>query len=410
MAHAVNVAENIDYLEVYPGEEWEQQGPEPHAVESLLKNKVRHELKLMLETALEWERDEQIQALRYERGAVDRRDYRNGYRYRELSTTLGSVELRVPRARQPLAFSVFEGYQRRWQELDLLLLEAHIGGMSCRQVGERIATLLGRRWSGATIARLKDRLIDQLLSFQHQTLNDQYVALIVDGMYVGIRQCLERKRPVVAVLGVRSDGQVDLLAFRVCYSENSTEVEGLLRSVKERGVHGRKLQVVTLDGDKGLEPAVYAVYGQVRIQDCTFHRINRIHRHAQSKKRGRRMMREAAEAFRTAGLREQRRALKVFQERWREKEPKAVERFEHNLQRCFEANSLPAAARSKATTTGMCEGLFRQIRARIRKIGPFETPRAVELYIFAIVAQKQWIAIPGRNQAAPLIPAFTHSY
>ena len=122
------------------------------------------------------------------------------------------------------------------------------------------------------------------------------------------------------------------------------------------------------------------------------------------------MMREAAEAFRTAGLREQRRALKAFQERWREKEPKAVERFEHHLQRCFEANSLPAAARSKATTTGMCEGLFRQIRARIRKIGPFETPRAVELYIFAIVAQKQWIAIPGRNQAAPLIPAFTHSY
>ena len=111
MAHAVNVAENIDYLEVYPGEEWEQQGPEPHAVESLLKNKVRHELKRMLETALELELDEQIQALRYERGAVDRRDYRDGYRDRERSSTLGSVELRVPLARQALAFVVFEWYR-----------------------------------------------------------------------------------------------------------------------------------------------------------------------------------------------------------------------------------------------------------------------------------------------------------
>lgn len=410
MAYTVNIAENVDGLEVYPGEAgFDRPCSDPDMVESWLKNKLRYELKEMLEDVLEWERDEQVQACRYERGALDRRDYRNGYRQRELSTTMGTVQLKVPRGRKPLSFSVFEAYRRRWRELDLLLLEAHIGGMSCRQVGDRLAQQLGRRWSGATIAGLKERLVEKLKTFRHQPLQDQYVALVVDGMYVGIKQCLDRKRPVIAVIGVRADGRSDLLALRVCYSENSTEVEGLLRSVKERGVTGRHLQVVTIDGDKGLEAAVYAVYGHVRVQDCTFHRINRLHRNAKSKARGRKMMKEASEAFGQAPCRAQRKELKLFCDRWREKEPQAIECFERQLFRSFEAQCLPKPARTKASTSGLCEGLFKQLRARSRSIGHFETPTAVELYMFAIVAQKKWIGIPGRSQAAPLIGSFTHS-
>jgi transposase-like protein len=65
-------------------------------------------------------------------------------------------------------------------------------------------------------------------------------------------------------------------------------------------------------------------------------------------------------------------------------------------------------ARSKATTLGLSEGLFKQIRARIKSMGSFETPRAVELYTVAIVSQKKWIGVPGRDQAAPLLEPFTH--
>ena len=409
MAYAVNVVENVDRLEVYLGEEFDQPRADPHQVQAQLKNQMQHKLKHILEEALEWERDQHVQAVRYERGKADRQDYRNGYRCRDLSTTMGSVRLRVPRGRQPIEFSVFEAYQRRWQELDALFLEAHIGGMSCRQVGTRIATLLGRGWCGATIAALKERLTDRLKSFRSMPLKDEYVALIIDGMYVGIRQCLERKRPVVAVIGVKADGSVDLLAIRVCYSENSTEVEGLLRHVKERGVTGHNLEVVTIDGDKGLEAAVHAVYGQARIQDCVFHRINRIYKNSTSKNRGKKMMTEASKAFAETNPRTQRRKLKSFCDQWREKEPKAIKCFEHQLYRCFEAQCLPPSARTRANTSGLCEGLFRQIRARIKQIGHFETPLAVELYIFAIVAQKRWIGIPGRSQAAPLLEVFTHN-
>ena len=406
MAYEVNVVENVEVLEVYSEDEFDSPRTDPNELTAWLKNKMRQEMKEILEKALEWEGDQQIGALRYERGVIERKDYRNGYRQRELSTSLGTVSLRVPRGRKPLRFMVFEAYQRRWLELDELFLEAHIGGMSCRDVGDRIGKLLGRGWSGATIAGLKK----QLTSFKNQPLEDAYVALIIDGMYVRVRQCGKRKRPVVAVIGVRADGRRELLAIRVCYSENSTEIEGMLRHVKQRGVLGVNLQVVTIDGNKGLESAVLAVYGNVRIQDCVFHRINRLHQKATGKKRGRRMMQEASAAFGETDPRRQRKALGMFCERWREKEPEAIANFECRLERCFEVQALPQHLRSKASTTNACEGLFKQIRKRTDRIGAFENPMAVELFVYAIVCQKTWIDIPGRPSAVPLLETFTHSY
>lgn len=404
MAYPVRVAENVEWLEVYPEETIDRPRLDHTLIEEELKNRFRQELKELLEQVLEREADAQLGAVKYERGVAGRQDYRNGSRRRWLGTSVGTVELMVPRARElRLTFTVFEAYQRRWRELDELLLEAYIGGMSCRNVAERVARRLGGGCSASTVAELVRGLEESLKRFRNTPLADEYEALILDGMYLRIKQCGAKKRPVIAVLGVKAEGTVELLAVRVCYSENSVEVEGILRNLKERGVRGANLKLVTLDGDKGLEAAVYNVYGNVRIQDCIFHRINRLHRNARSKRQGRRMMQEASEAFAQADFHRRRKALQAFCDHWRVQEPQAVERFEDGLERCHEVQQLDPALRSKASTTNLCEDLFKQIRRRTNSVGAFQTPSAVELFVFAILCQKKWIKIPGRTQAAPLL-------
>ena len=123
MAYRVRVAENTECFEVHNEEGIDRGRIDPHLVQTQIKLDLRHQLKLMLEEIAEAEADEQIGAVRYERGAIGRADYRNGYRGRMLGTSLGLVEVRVPRARRTqLSFSVFTKYRRRWQELDELLL------------------------------------------------------------------------------------------------------------------------------------------------------------------------------------------------------------------------------------------------------------------------------------------------
>lgn len=409
MVYGVNVIENADRFEVYNDKTFDSQRIDPYRIQAHIKNELRYKLKLMLEEIVEAEADDQIGALRYERGMVGRSDYRNGHRIRSLGTSMGTVEIRVPRARNKnLSFSVFERYKRRWQELDQLLLEVHIGGLSCRDAGERIAKLMGCSVSGTTIAGLKKALEDKLRKFKNAPLEDVYKAIILDGMFVRIKQCGKQKRPLVAVIGIKENGDQDIIGMRICNSENSTEVEGVLRNIKERGVSGFNLDVVTIDGDRGLEAAVCSVYGNVRIQSCTWHKINRLHKNAKSKSRGRAMMKQSSVVFAEEDMRKKKALLIKFCDKWRSKEPEAIRLFEHNIHRCFEINVLSKHLRKKASTSGRCEGLFKQLRKRIRQIGAFEKPLSVELYVYGIICQKKWLNIPGRAIGDPLLSQSTH--
>jgi len=168
MAYELNVIENADRFEVYNDKTLDSQRIDPYRIQAYIKNELRYKLKLMLEEIVNAEADEQIGAARYERGSLSRADHRNGYRYRSIGTSMGDVTIKVPRARTAsLSFSVFERYRRRWQELDQLLLEVHIGGVSCRDAGDRISRLPGKRLycciieksTGGKAQRIKKRTV-----------------------------------------------------------------------------------------------------------------------------------------------------------------------------------------------------------------------------------------------------------
>lgn len=409
MTYRLNLHENAAVWELQAADPFDQPRIDPAQAQAFLQSKLRAEAKSMLENILLSEAEEQLAAAAYERAPGVRVDVRNGYRTRSLIGSFGLIDLKVPRARHSsLSFSVFEAYQRRWRQVDALLLEAYLGGMSSRSAGRRVAALLGASLSATTITRLAAALEEQLGSFHTQPLLDRYTALILDGMYLRIRDLGHAKRPLLAVLGITPEGHPELLALRLCYSENSTEVEALLRNLRQRGLTGSRLQMVTLDGDKGLEAAVLNVWGHLRIQDCIFHRIHRLKQNARNRYRARAMMKQASAAFAQPDPIQRRQALESFCARWKNLEPKAIRCFAHQLHRCFEADALPAALRSKLTTTGMLEGLFSELRRRLNPIGALKCPRAAERFALAGVLRMTWISIPGMKPDQPLLK-FTHN-
>lgn len=409
MTYRLNLPENADAWELRPADPYDQPRIDPAQAQAFLRARLQQEAKAVLENVLLSEAEEQLAAAQYERAPGVRADVRNGYRTRSLTGLFGVIDLNVPRARhRALSFSVFEAYQRRWREVDALLLEAHLGGLSARAAGRRLAGLLGAACSATTITRLARALDQRLGEFQTQPLQDVYSALILDGMYLHIRGLGPSKRPLVAVLGIRPEGTVELVALRLCYSENSVEVEGLLRSLKQRGLTGAQLRLVTLDGDKGLESALLSVWGHVRIQDCIFHRIHRLNQNARHRCRARTMMKEAATAFAQPEPTRRRLALDAFCARWKDQEPKAIRCFAHHLHRCFEVDALPTALRSLLTTTSVLEGLFSQLRVRLNPIGALQNPRAAERFALAAVLRMTWISLPGTKPDQPLLKT-THS-
>ena len=92
---------------------------------------------------------------RYERRRGKRRVYRNGYYERDFVTRFGTIRLRIARTREKSFLPVgLRRFQRRAEEVSLLIREAFLRGISTRQVGRVVATMTGETVSAQTVSKL----------------------------------------------------------------------------------------------------------------------------------------------------------------------------------------------------------------------------------------------------------------
>ena len=109
-----------------------------HDLSSLFRGAIR----VMLECLLEQEVKEMVGARRYER-LGNRKDHLNGTYLRRLLTSMGSIDLAVPRTRQSGSPGVVGRYKRRTEDMDRLMTTAYVQGVSTRDMTKLSEALMG---------------------------------------------------------------------------------------------------------------------------------------------------------------------------------------------------------------------------------------------------------------------------
>src|SRR5437763_675127 len=157
------------------------------------------------QTKLAWQRFFELQSERqrdrysgwgrYERRRGRRRVYRNGYYERDFVTGFGTIRLRVARTREKSFLPRgLQPFQRRAEEVSLLIREAFLRGISTRQVGRVVATLTGEVVSAQTVSKLTRDLDEAVRQFHQAQLSDDYAYLFLDGGSLRVRRPAGRKR------------------------------------------------------------------------------------------------------------------------------------------------------------------------------------------------------------------------
>ena len=114
---------------------------------SLFRGAVR----LVIEKALQEEVRELVGARRYERMA-SRKDHRNGSYFRGLLTSMGYIQVAVPRARESGSPTEIIGrYRRRSAEVDRMVTAAYVEGVSTRDMSRVTGALMGEEISRSTV-------------------------------------------------------------------------------------------------------------------------------------------------------------------------------------------------------------------------------------------------------------------
>jgi putative transposase len=325
-------------------------------------------------------RDQWMELDPYQR-ADGEREYRNGFYERDYVTRMGTIRLRIARTRNKNFLPPgLERFQRRAEEVAMLIREAFLRGISTRQVGRVVAILTGEAVSAQTVSTLTRNLDQAVRQFHQARLEDEWAYLFLDGVSLRVRRPAGRKRvQMLVAYGVRRDGSRQLLAFLRSQGESQSDWEGLLQDLYRRGLEGKNLQLIVTDGCPGLAAAIPTVYPRALHQRCWVHKMRNILEKV--RKSDYDQVKSDAQAIYLAGSRkEAQAACRCFAARWRKSYPTVVRQLQKDLPELLSFFYFPQHLWRKLRTTNIIERCFVEVRRRTRppsraKNGPIWGPR-----------------------------------
>lgn len=340
-------------------------------------------IRVTIEMVLEEELKAMVGARRFER-VGSRSDHRNGTYLRRMLTSLGQIEIAVPRSReQGSPVDVIGRYRRRTEEVDDMIAEAYVSGVSQRKMGKVTEALMGEQVSRSTVSRVAKRLDEAVDALRTQPIEGPHPYLYLDGTFLDTRWA--RKVENVSALlayAVGPDGHRRLLGITIGAEESEASWSELLTQLLERGLMG--VQLVIADEHAGLAAAVRRFLPEVRRQRCTVHLVRNVLAKVPHRLR-KRVAREVATVFKAPSLKNAKQRLAEIKARWAKELPEAMKVLDRGFGAATQFYAFPEAHWARLRTTNGIERLHGEIKRRIRAVGAFPD-RASALRLITAVA------------------------
>lgn len=222
---------------------------------------------------------------------------RNGYRPRSLKTSVGDLELEIPKLRRGTYYpeSILERWGRVDASLAALVVEAYANGVSTRDMSLLAQSLGVSAMSSSEVSRLAASLDAQVAELRSRDLGGaRYCYLWVDATYVRCRvEGRSVSQAVVTAIALGEDGRKHLVGLDCVDTESYADWLAFLASVRARGLSG--LVLCVSDDHRGLVRALSEVFQGVAWQRCTVHLQRNVARAAR-RRAGEALVRELSKA------------------------------------------------------------------------------------------------------------------
>src|SRR5690606_1253208 len=198
---------------------------------------------------------------------------RNGSFPKTVATSVGDVELRIPRDRDgTFTPRLVPTGSRRLSQLDEMIVSLYAGGMTVRDIEHHLASTVGTDLSHETISNIVEEISDEVLAWQQRPLEAFYPVIYLDALIVKVRDGghVRNKAAHIAV-GVDMDGIKPVLGIWSQATEGAKFWAGVCAELANRGV--RDVLIVCCDGLTGFPEAIEATWPDSMVQICVVHLI-----------------------------------------------------------------------------------------------------------------------------------------
>ena len=338
---------------------------------------------------------------------------RNGHHEpRQVTTSSGSVLVHQPRVndkrvnpdtgeREKFTSVILPAWARKSPGVAEVLPLLYLHGLSSSDFGPALEKFLGASHglSASTITRLTTQWQDEAKAFNNRSLADcDYVYVWVDGIHFKVR-LTQDKVCLLVMIGVRANGDKELIALDDGHRESIESWADLLRSAKRRGMRAPVLAAG--DGALGFSGALREVFPETVEQRCWFHKIanvlNALPKSAHSDAKN-----ALAEIWNAEDRDHAEAAAKRFADAYSAKWPKAAAKITDDLDVLLAFYDYPAEHWIHLRTTNPIESTFSTVRLRQRVTkGPGTRAAGVAMaYKLLRAAETKWRAVNAPHLVA----------
>ncbi len=214
----------------------------------------------------------------------DRTAVRHGREAGEVTLGGRRVEVKRPRVRtadgeSEVQLETYQHFADR-DPLRRVVLERMLAGVSTRRyrrtqepVGTEVEARARSTSKSAVSRTFVERTREALGELMSRQLGDLRLAvMMLDGLEL-------KGRMMIVALGITTEGVKIPLGLWEGSTENATVATALLSDLVERGLDPEQGMLFVIDGSKALRKAVRAVFGEVPVQRCLWHKERNVMAH-----------------------------------------------------------------------------------------------------------------------------------
>ncbi|TXS39544.1 IS256 family transposase [Streptomyces sp. or43] len=345
-------------------------------------------VKLVLEGALEAEMSEHLGYEKGDSAGAGSGNSRNGTSRKTVLTDVGPVELEVPRDRAgDFAPQIVPKHSRRVQGFDAAILSLYAKGLTTGEIQAHLSEIYDMEVSRDLISRATHQVSAELEAWRNRPLDRVYAVVMIDAIFVKIRDGAVANRPVYVAVGINLEGERDVLGMWVGKGgEGAKTWMTWLAELRNRGVED--VLIACCDGLKGLPDSIQNTWPQTDVQLCVVHMVRASLKYA-STKYWAQIAKELRHVYTAANADAAEARFAEFEAEWGDRYPALVGVWRRNWEHFVMFLRFPPEIRKVVYTTNMIESLNARFRQATRRRGHFPDDDSALKVLYLVIRDRQ---------------------
>lgn len=356
-------------------------------VQDMLKDLLGDTLQEMLEA----EMDQKLGYSKYDYQNKDTDDSRNGYSKKTVVSSMGEIDLDIPRDRKgEFEPQVVKKNQTDISNIEDQVLSMYAKGMTTRDISTHLHDVYGVDASAEMISHMTDRILPIAKEWQNRPLEKKYAVVFMDAIHFHVREeNITVKKAVYVAIGIRLSGIKEVLGMWIGGNESAKYWLGVLNEIKNRGVED--IMIVSVDGLTGFVDAIGAVFPKAEVQRCIVHQVRYTTKFVNYKDL-KPFVKDLKSIYQAPSEEMALEALDSLEETWGKKYPASVASWRNNWPQISTFFKYPAEIRKIIYTTNSIENFNRGLRKVTKAKAVFPTDDALfkSIYLAMVDITKKW--------------------